>query len=95
LNYDRLAKVEVHTHLPGGGRQINRWIQDNGVRLRAYMDNDAFEFDDRRRRSRQLIAPDSGIAFVVVVRLSTAAWDNPVHNGTANSQRRVRIGGLR
>ena len=37
LNYDRLAKVEVHSHLPGGGRQINQWIRDNGVRRRWRM----------------------------------------------------------
>ena len=46
LNYDRLAKVEVHTHLPGGGRQINQWIRDNGVRARWRMS----AWDDHARR---------------------------------------------
>ena len=48
LNYDRLAKVEVHSHLPGGGRQINQWIRDNGVRRRWRMsawDNHALRLD--------------------------------------------------
>jgi hypothetical protein len=31
LNYDRLGKVEVHKHLPGGGRQMNEWIRDRGI----------------------------------------------------------------
>jgi hypothetical protein len=32
LNYDRLAKAEVHTHLPGGGRQMQAILHDAGVR---------------------------------------------------------------
>jgi hypothetical protein len=28
LNYDRLAKREVHHHLSGGDRELNRWIKD-------------------------------------------------------------------
>jgi hypothetical protein len=39
LNYDRLAKVEVHTHLPGGGRQLNEWIHDTGLLPRLHMSN--------------------------------------------------------
>jgi hypothetical protein len=31
LNYDRLAKAEVHTHLPGGGRQMQSLFHDAGV----------------------------------------------------------------
>ena len=31
LNYDRLGKVEVHTHLPGGGKQINWFIVQHGI----------------------------------------------------------------
>jgi hypothetical protein len=34
LNYDRLAKAEVHTHLPGGGRQMQRFIAQCGIRPR-------------------------------------------------------------
>jgi hypothetical protein len=37
LNYDRLAKVEVHTHLPGGGRQLNEWIHDTGLLPRLHL----------------------------------------------------------
>jgi hypothetical protein len=31
LNYDRLAKAEVHTHLPGGGQQMQSILEDAGV----------------------------------------------------------------
>jgi hypothetical protein len=31
LNYDRLAKAEVHTHLPGGGKQMQSILHDAGV----------------------------------------------------------------
>lgn len=31
LNYDRLAKREVHHHLTGGDRELQRWIRDNQV----------------------------------------------------------------
>jgi len=32
LNYDRLAKAEVHTHLPNGGRQMEWFIAQQGIR---------------------------------------------------------------
>jgi hypothetical protein len=31
LNYDRLAKAEVHTHLPGGGKQMQSILRDAGI----------------------------------------------------------------
>jgi len=31
LNYDRLAKAEVHTHLPGGGKQMQAILHNAGV----------------------------------------------------------------
>lgn len=31
LNYDRLCKVEVHSHVPGGGPQVERWFDDVGI----------------------------------------------------------------
>ena len=31
LNYDRLAKAEVHTHLPGGGKQMQTILRNAGV----------------------------------------------------------------
>jgi predicted transcriptional regulator len=34
LNYDRLGKVEVHTHLPGGGEQMQWFIAQHGIRRR-------------------------------------------------------------
>jgi hypothetical protein len=34
LNYDRLAKAEVHTHLPDGGRQMQWFIAKHGIRPR-------------------------------------------------------------
>jgi hypothetical protein len=32
LNYDRLAKAEVHTHLPGGARQLEWFMAQHGIR---------------------------------------------------------------
>jgi hypothetical protein len=34
LNYDRLAKAEVHTHLPGGGRQMEWFMAQHRIRPR-------------------------------------------------------------
>lgn len=31
LNYDRLGKAEVHTHLAGGDRELQRWMKDAGA----------------------------------------------------------------
>jgi hypothetical protein len=36
LNYDRLAKAEVHTHLPGRGRQMEEIISQYGIRPRPH-----------------------------------------------------------
>jgi hypothetical protein len=37
LNYDRLSKAEVHTHLPDGGRQMQRFIVQQGIRPRLHL----------------------------------------------------------
>jgi hypothetical protein len=37
LNYDRMSKVEVHTHLPGGGQQMQRFIKESGVRPQLHL----------------------------------------------------------
>jgi len=37
LNYDRLAKAEVHTHLPDGGRQMEWFIAQHGIRPRLQL----------------------------------------------------------
>jgi hypothetical protein len=37
LNYDRLAKAEVHTHLPDGGRQMQWFIAQHGIRPRLHL----------------------------------------------------------
>jgi hypothetical protein len=37
LNYDRLAKAEVHTHLPDGGRQMEWFITQHGIRPRLHL----------------------------------------------------------
>jgi len=34
LNYDRLAKREIHHHLAGGDRELQRWIQEYRVEPR-------------------------------------------------------------
>jgi hypothetical protein len=41
LNYDRLAKAEVHTHLPGGGRQMQTILRNAGVRPTPHFSSDA------------------------------------------------------
>ena len=40
LNYDRLAKAEVHTHLPGGGAQMQGFIKQQGVRRQLRLSRD-------------------------------------------------------
>jgi hypothetical protein len=37
LNFDRMAKAEVHTHLPDGGRQMEWFIGQHGIRLRLHL----------------------------------------------------------
>ena len=37
LNYDRLGKVEVHTHLPDGGRQMEWFIAQHGIRPQIHL----------------------------------------------------------
>jgi hypothetical protein len=37
LNYDRLAKAEVHTHLPDGSRQMQRFISQHGILPRLHL----------------------------------------------------------
>jgi len=37
LNYDRLSKAEVHTHLPDGSRQMQLFIAQHGIRPRIHM----------------------------------------------------------
>lgn len=37
LNYDRLAKAEVHRHLPDGGRQMERFIAERGIKPRLHL----------------------------------------------------------
>jgi hypothetical protein len=44
LNYDRLGKAEVHTHLPGRGRQMQQILADQGIRPQPRLsENDAHE----------------------------------------------------
>jgi hypothetical protein len=44
LNYDRLAKAEVHTHLPNGGRQMQWFIKQHGIWPRLHFStNDEHE----------------------------------------------------
>lgn len=35
LNFDRLARREVHRHLSGGERELHRWIDEYGIRQRG------------------------------------------------------------
>ena len=44
LNYDRLAKAEVHTHLPDGGRQMQWFIAQHRIRPQLHLSsNDEHE----------------------------------------------------
>jgi hypothetical protein len=44
LNYDRLSEAEVHTHLPGLGRQMQQFIAEHGIRPRPqFSDSNAHE----------------------------------------------------
>jgi hypothetical protein len=40
LNYDRLSKAEVHTHLPDGGRQMEWFIAQHGIRPQLHLSSD-------------------------------------------------------
>jgi hypothetical protein len=40
LNYDRLSKAEVHTHLPDGGRQMEWFIAQHGIRPQLHVSSD-------------------------------------------------------
>src|ERR1035438_7196796 len=46
LNYDRLAKAEVHTHLPDGGRQMEWIIAQHGIRPQLHLSS--YEEHERR-----------------------------------------------
>jgi hypothetical protein len=46
LNYDRLGKVEVHTHLPEGGRQMQWFIAQHGIRPRLHLSS----YDEHEQR---------------------------------------------
>jgi len=37
LNYDRLSKAEVHTHLPDGGRQMQWFIEQRRIRPQLHL----------------------------------------------------------
>jgi hypothetical protein len=41
LNYDRLAKAEVHTHLPGGGKQMQSILHNAGVQPSPHFSDSA------------------------------------------------------
>ena len=49
LNYDRLAKAEVHTHLPGGGAQMQTFLKRHGIRPSPH-------FSDREEHEPRLYA---------------------------------------
>jgi hypothetical protein len=43
LNYDRLAKREVHHHLSGGDRELQRWIREQQVPPRLTIDDEQID----------------------------------------------------
>src|SRR5882757_3136986 len=46
LNYDRLSKAEVHTHLPDGGRQMQWFIKQHGIRPQLHLSS----YDEHQSR---------------------------------------------
>jgi hypothetical protein len=40
LNYDRLGKREVHSHLTGGDRRLHQWLEDYGIEPRGDHETD-------------------------------------------------------
>jgi len=79
LNYDRLAKAEVHTHLPGGGRQMQGLIAEQGIRARPHL-SDSDEHESRlfalaQRLEREADAAQGGArGFAVTVRIKDVRW---------------------
>jgi hypothetical protein len=57
LNYDRLAKAEVHTHLPDVGKQMQWFIKQHGVRphlhLSSYDEHESRLFALSERLNRE------------------------------------------
>lgn len=53
LNYDRLAKQEVHHHLSGGDRALHSWMQYHGVER-------PLRFDNARKAALQQLAEQTG-----------------------------------
>ena len=51
LNYDRLGKVEVHTHLRDGGRQMQWFIAQHGIRPRVHLSS----YDEHEARLFALV----------------------------------------
>jgi hypothetical protein len=51
LNYDRLAKAEVHTHLRDGGRQMQWFIAQHGIRPRLHLSS----YDEHEARLFALV----------------------------------------
>jgi hypothetical protein len=51
LNYDRLSKAEVHTHLPDGGRQMQRFIAQHRIRPRLHLSS----YDEHEARFFALV----------------------------------------
>jgi hypothetical protein len=56
LNYDRLAKREVHHHLSGGDRELHQWLKDYGIepalRLSARQETAFAELPEKTGRDR-------------------------------------------
>jgi hypothetical protein len=46
LNYDRLSKAEVHTQLPDGGRQMQWFIKQHGIRPQLHLSS----YDEHQSR---------------------------------------------
>jgi hypothetical protein len=80
LNYDRLAKAEVHTHLPDGGRQMEWFIAQQRIRPRLHLssqdehDQRLHTLAERTGREARRLTQTSPRGFARRTRSETLRW---------------------
>ena len=56
LNYDRLAKAEVHTHLPEGGQQMQWFLTQHGIRPQPHLSTASRGYPHFKRRENPVVS---------------------------------------
>ena len=56
LNYDRLAKAEVHTHLPEGGQQMQWFLTQHGIRPQPHLSTASRGYPHFKRRENPMVS---------------------------------------